>query len=51
MAPFFVQLFTRGAAYSCLRYHERYEEEQKQAGLEQENERLKQQLALLQTSS
>lgn len=51
MAPFFCAAFYRGPASSCLRYHERYEEEQKQAGLEQENERLKQQLALLQTSS
>lgn len=51
MAPFFVQLFTGGPASSCFRYHERYEEEQKQARLEQENKRLKQQLSLLQTSS
>lgn len=51
MAPFFCAAFYKGPASSCLRYHERYEEEQKQARLEQENKRLKQQLSLLQTSS
>lgn len=48
MAPFFVQLFTRGplpAASDIMKDIKNLE--QKQAKLEQENEQLKQQLAAL----